>query len=98
MFSPLLRNLIAVVSGKEPEFAMEHRLFNVASFFITAFAIIASIINYAIGLQGQTVWISLVGGAASFCMFYFARYRHYFSINLIFCYVFLAVFILGSMY
>jgi two-component sensor histidine kinase len=98
MFSSPFRNLIAVVSGKEPDFAMEHRLFNVASFFITAFAIIASIINYAIGLEGQTVWISLVGGAASFCMFYFARFRHFFSLALIFVYVFLAVIILGSMY
>jgi two-component sensor histidine kinase len=98
MFTRTFRNLITVVAGQEPDFAIEHRLFNVASFFITSFALIASFINYSIGLEAENVWLSAVGGAASLCLFYIGRFRQYFNVNLVFCYVFLSVIILGSMY
>lgn len=94
----LFRKFRIYISGTEPEFALEHRLFNISSFFITSFALIAAVINTIIGLEAQTIWLSVSGALVSFSLFYLARFRHYFSIILIFGYVLTTVVIMGSMY
>ena len=94
----LFRNFRNYVSGTEPAFALEHRLFNITSFFITSFAIIAAALNAIIGLEAQTIWLSVIGAIISFSLFYVARFRNYFSLLLIFSYVITTVLILGSMY
>lgn len=86
------------VSGTEPAFSLEHRLFNIASFFITAFAIIAAVINAIIGLEPHTIWLSIFGAVVSFVLFYLARFQKHFSIFLIFSYVVTTVLVLNSMY
>src|SRR5688572_300058 len=94
----LFRNFKNYISGTEPAFSLEHRLFNITSFFITSFAIIAATLNAIIGLEAQTIWLSIIGAIISFGLFYVSRFRNYFSLFLIFSYVITTVLILGSMY
>ncbi len=94
----LFRNIRIYFSGTEPEFSLEHRLFNLTSLFITVFAIIAAVLNTILGLETQTIWLSVIGAIISLVLFYLARFRHFFSITLIFCYVVTTALILGSMY
>src|SRR6478736_163816 len=94
----LFRNFKNYISGTEPTFSLEHRLFNISSFFITSFAIVGAIINYVIGLEPQNVWLCIIGAIISAGLFYGSRVRKYFSQLLIFSYIITTMLILSSMY
>ncbi|KAA9331837.1 histidine kinase dimerization/phosphoacceptor domain -containing protein [Adhaeribacter soli] len=93
-----LRNFLNSVSGSRTLFPLEHRLFNLSSFFITAYAALASIINPIIGLEIENTILSAIGVLISGVLFYIARYRGGFSVYLIFCYVLATITVMGSMY
>lgn len=76
-----------IVTGSTEFFTLEHRIFNISSFFITTFGLIGAVANYSIGLDPVTVWLSLAGAAVSFVLYYNARVRHIFSAAVVITYV-----------
>ncbi len=89
------RTLVAAIGGPETEFTLEHRIFNISSFFITTFGFIAGISNYLIGLNGPIVWFSFLGALVSLIIFYASRYRSMFNLGVSFGYVLATMFILS---
>jgi len=92
-----MRNLITAVSGPPATFTLEHRVFNLSSFFITLFAFTGGIANHLVGLVGPVVWLSFLGSAVSLVIFFYARYRNRFNSTVSFGYVFATILILSIM-
>lgn len=82
-----IRKYARIISGSSDIFSLEHRIFNISSFFITTFAIVGGVANYLIGLPPATVWLSFAGAVISAWLFFVGRVRKVFSASLIFCYV-----------
>jgi two-component sensor histidine kinase len=89
--------LMTVVGGDGNSFSLEHRIFNISSFFITSFAFLGGIANYLVGLVAPVVWLSFLGSAISFIIFYFARFRHRFNVYVSFSYILATIAILSVM-
>ena len=86
------------IGGSKENFVLEHRIFNSSSFFITAFALAASTLNWIIDLHINTIWPGYAGALASGIIYYFARFKNYFTNALVITYVFLTMIILGGIY
>ena len=86
------------IGGSKENFVLEHRIFNSSSFFITAFALAASTLNWIIDLHIHTIWPGYAGALASGIIYYFARFKSYFTNALVITYVFLTMIILGGIY
>jgi two-component sensor histidine kinase len=86
------------IAGAESDFPLEHRIFNVSSFFITSFAVLAGFANYLIGLETFTIWFSFVGAAVSFILYYAARFWRLFSLFTVFAYLLATISILSVMH
>ena len=86
------------IGGNKENFVLEHRIFNSSSFFITAFALAASTLNWIIDLHIHTIWPGYAGALASVIIYYFARFKKYFTNALVITYVFLTMIILGGIY
>ena len=86
------------IGGSKENFVLEHRIFNSSSFFITAFALAASTLNWIIDLHIHTIWPGYAGALASGIIYYFARFKIYFTNALVITYVFLTMIILGGIY
>ena len=86
------------IGGSKENFVLEHRIFNSSSFFITAFALAASTLNWIIDLHIHTIWPGYAGALASGIIYYFARFKNYFTNALVITYVFLTMIILGGIY
>ena len=86
------------IGGSKENFVLEHRIFNSSSFFITAFALAASTLNWIIDLHIHTIWPGYAGALASVIIYYFARFKKYFTNALVITYVFLTMIILGGIY
>ena len=86
------------IGGSKENFVLEHRIFNSSSFFITAFALAASTLNWIIDLHIHTIWPGYAGALASGIIYYFARFKKYFTNALVITYVFLTMIILGGIY
>lgn len=82
-----IKKYALILAGDSKTFSLEHRIFNISSFFITSFAILGGTANYLIGLPPQTVWLSFVGAIISGWLYYVGRIKRIFSASLIFCYV-----------
>ena len=80
-------SFILTLGGPENEFSLEHRIFNISSFFITSFAFLGGIANYLVGLNVQVVGLSFLGAAISFIIFLYARYRKRFNVYVCFGYI-----------
>ena len=94
----LFKNFFSITGGDEPEFKLEHRIFNVSCFIITLFGIFGGLGNYFSGLHIMTVWLSILGVLISGFLFYFARIKRVFSARVIFVYLVATVFVLGLMF
>lgn len=86
------------IGGSKENFVLEHRIFNTSSFFITAFALAASTLNWVIDLHINTIWPGYAGALASGIIYFFARFKGYFTNALVITYVFLTMVILGGIY
>lgn len=93
-----LRSMIALVGGPARDFPLEHRIFNISSFFITSFAFIGGTINFLIGLNGPVIWLSFVGAVISYVIFYYARYQRRFNVYVSFGYIAATIVILSVMH
>ncbi|MBC5994543.1 sensor histidine kinase [Pontibacter cellulosilyticus] len=93
-----VKKYVRVITGDSQIFRLEHRIFNISSFFITTFAIVGAIANYLIGLPLATVWLSLAGAVISAGLYFASRIRKVFSVSLIFCYVFASLGLLSVMH
>lgn len=94
----IVRNILTFITGSKKAFGLEHRIFNLASFFITAYAALAVVINYLIGLSWHNILLAAIGTFVSGALFYISRFRNHFSLGLIFGYVLATVTIIGSMF
>lgn len=92
-----MRNLTAAVGGPPTTFTLEHRIFNLSSFFITVFAFTGGVANHFVGLVGPVVYLSFLGSAISLIIFLYARYRNRFNSAVSFGYVFATILILSIM-
>src|SRR6187397_2064566 len=92
-----LGKVLAAIGGSEKYFSLEHRIFNLSSFFITTFAFLGGIANYMVGLIAPVVWLSFLGSAVSFIIYYFARYYRWFNVYVSFSYIVSTIAILSVM-
>src|SRR5688572_14294009 len=90
--------IIALIGGAEKSFSLEHRIFNISSFFITSFAFLGGIANYFVGLNAAIVGLSFLGSAVSFIIFYFARFLNRFNVYGSFSYIGATIAILSVMH
>ncbi len=93
-----MRKPYFLIGGSKENFVLEHRIFNSSSFFITAFALAASTLNWAIDLHFNTIWPGYAGALASGIIYYFARFKGNFTNALVITYVLLTMIILGGIY
>ncbi|WP_299820827.1 sensor histidine kinase [uncultured Pontibacter sp.] len=89
---------IGTITGNSETFSLEHRIFNVSSFFITSFALLGGTANFLIGLPHPTVWLSFIGALVSAWLYFVGRVKRIFSANLIFCYVGATMLLLSIMH
>src|SRR5687767_14533881 len=90
--------IIALIGGAENSFSLEHRIFNISSFFITSFALLGGVANYFVGLNATIVGLSFLGSVVSFIIFYFARFRNRFNVYGSFSYIGATIAILSVMH
>lgn len=94
----VFKNIIQKITGHEEVFSLEHRIFNISSFFIVTFNVLGAIANYLIGLDTFTVWLCVIGAGISAILFYKARILHHFSVGIVIVFVFAAIGVLGTMH
>lgn len=95
---PLSKNYIIAITGRDDTFSLEHRIFNISSFFITTFSLLGGVANFLIGLHPVTVWLSGLGFIISASLYYVARIRCYFSASMVIIYVLATIGILSGMH
>ncbi len=94
----LLKKAELSIAGSSDTFLLEHRVFNLSCFIIIIFCLQGMIINYAIGLNIVTVWLSFLGLMVSITIFYLSRYKYWFTPVTILTYTFATMVVLGAMH
>ncbi len=94
----LLNKLADALGGAPTRFSLEHRIFNIGNFVISIFGIIATLLNYVIGLHWMTVLLGIAGTFVPFTLFYFSRFHGWFTKTTIYVYVVSTILVLGPMH
>ncbi|MBC6492953.1 sensor histidine kinase [Flavihumibacter stibioxidans] len=86
------------IAGDKDSFKLEHQVFNSTSFFITAFAFIASTSNWVLGLHPLTIWPGFLGGLTSMVIFYLSRIKRVFNVQITISYLILTMLFMSGIY
>lgn len=74
-----VRKIFLLIVGKDPEFNLEHRVFNALLFMLCMITLAATIFNILLGLHIFSTLTSSLGMIIGSLLFYFARFRKKFS-------------------
>ncbi len=89
---------MSFISGSRRGFTLEHAIFNVFVFILIMFAVLATIINFAIHMHFVVNMLSVVGSLSMFALFYHTRIAGVFKPGHIFFLLFYSTALLGAVY